>query len=753
MIQTKSGFKIKSLLFIFVFITQMLSFKYAFAARNFGDDCLNASAVGAMAYEIGICRPAAVAVEITNPYDFAKQAEVTCEISDLSDNSVLYTKTCKYAISPNTKILRIIQTDYAAYGTFNISVTAKCNDISVSKSTVYSNVVPTNEKADFMGFSTHFAFQNREKPSMSFPQIDASGVGWIRDEFYWRSGDTSSGYKVPDYVREYIQYAKDNNLKILMVLDDANSILPRTDAEVEKFAKFCGFAAGEFKDDVDAFEIWNEPNLSRIGDNGATGEQYTKILKAAYSAVKAANPKATVVGGALTAMNYPTTDAGISGICKTGEEFLTEMMTAGAAEYMDAFSFHPYTFGVYYYPDETNKMTLMQNVNKVKSILGSNVPIWFSECGYSNNTFLTEADQAIALTRIAAQVKYEPQVERMIVYNYREKGTDVNDAEHNWGIVGIDHTPKQAYAAIANINALLGSSEPFYKFDNSGAKFKAYGFNGTDGKKVYAIWAHRNRMEYNSPSTAVLTAVSNSGAATATQDSISIGVPDDMELTLSDMYGNTLKTLNVGESYTVTYEPVYAILHYKNRTVKTDGNTVRVYGVTKPNRDVTMRVYESISVFGKTEYIGQKKSDAYGIYSFEFETDETKVYTMLINDSSSAFESGLGSGGDEFEIACTFYDTSGNEIKEKKDLYNADKIKIRTEITPKNGSSTAPELYGGVYVGDRLCCSNVAEPRFGADGKYTAETTLDIIGESNKIRLMFWQSDMRPVRESLSIEK
>ncbi|MBS6832977.1 MAG: hypothetical protein KH216_09190, partial [Clostridiales bacterium] len=78
MIQTKSGFKIKSLLFIFVFITQMLSFKYAFAARNFSDDCLNVSAVGAAAYEIGICRPAAVAVEITNPYDFAKQAEVTC---------------------------------------------------------------------------------------------------------------------------------------------------------------------------------------------------------------------------------------------------------------------------------------------------------------------------------------------------------------------------------------------------------------------------------------------------------------------------------------------------------------------------------------------------------------------------------------------------------------------------------------------------------------------------------------------------
>ena len=113
-------------------------------------------------------------------------------------------------------------------------------------------------------------------------------------------------------------------------------------------------------------------------------------------------------------------------------------------------------------------------------------------------------------------------------------------------------------------------------------------------------------MEYNSPSTAVLTAVSDSGETAATQDSVSIGVPDDMELTLSDMYGNIIKTLSIGESYTVTYEPVYAILHYKNRMVKTDGNTVRVYGVTEPNRDVTMRVYESISVFGKTEYRTEK---------------------------------------------------------------------------------------------------------------------------------------------------
>jgi hypothetical protein len=80
-----------------------------------------------------------------------------------------------------------------------------------------------------------------------------------------------------------------------------------------------------------AYEIWNEPNLKWEWDDAPNPAEFTALLKAAYTAIKANHPAGIVVSGA----------------CSPGGDyddlaFLGAMYANGAKGYMDAVGVHPY---------------------------------------------------------------------------------------------------------------------------------------------------------------------------------------------------------------------------------------------------------------------------------------------------------------------------------------------------------------------------------------------------------------------------
>ncbi|MBI5958749.1 MAG: hypothetical protein HY866_08440 [Chloroflexi bacterium] len=90
---------------------------------------------------------------------------------------------------------------------------------------------------------------------------------------------------------------------------------------------------------VDAIEVHNEPNLANEWPSGPNAWQYTQMLRVAYIQIKAINPNIIVVSGGL-APTITTADRGaISDI-----EFATEMLDNGAAQWFDAFGYHPYGY-------------------------------------------------------------------------------------------------------------------------------------------------------------------------------------------------------------------------------------------------------------------------------------------------------------------------------------------------------------------------------------------------------------------------
>ncbi|MCY4060757.1 MAG: beta-galactosidase [Chloroflexi bacterium] len=109
----------------------------------------------------------------------------------------------------------------------------------------------------------------------------------------------------------------------------------------EDFARYAGAFAERYRDAIDAIIIWNEPNLSfEWGYRPVDPAAYVRLLRASYQRIKAANPDAQVLAGALAPTLEPTgSTAGLNEI-----DFLTEMYRAGAAAYFDALAIHTYGF-------------------------------------------------------------------------------------------------------------------------------------------------------------------------------------------------------------------------------------------------------------------------------------------------------------------------------------------------------------------------------------------------------------------------
>ncbi len=84
---------------------------------------------------------------------------------------------------------------------------------------------------------------------------------------------------------------------------------------------------------VHTYEVWNEPNLAGFWKPVADPVRYTELLKAAYLAIKQADPLATVVSGGLA-------PALTSGGDIDAREFAQAMYANGAQGYFDALGHH-----------------------------------------------------------------------------------------------------------------------------------------------------------------------------------------------------------------------------------------------------------------------------------------------------------------------------------------------------------------------------------------------------------------------------
>lgn len=159
-----------------------------------------------------------------------------------------------------------------------------------------------------------------------------AGMTWVKKQVRYSLGADPSG------VASLINAAHQNGFKILLgIVGDRTQLAAGFDSYIATFATYLGGVAAL---GADAIEVWNEPNIDREWPAGQiSGANYTRMLAAAFNAIKSRNGNTIVVSGAPA----PTGFFGAAGCAAGGcndDTFMQQMSAAGAGNYMDCVGLH-----------------------------------------------------------------------------------------------------------------------------------------------------------------------------------------------------------------------------------------------------------------------------------------------------------------------------------------------------------------------------------------------------------------------------
>ncbi|MFV9507244.1 MAG: hypothetical protein AB4911_22060 [Oscillochloridaceae bacterium umkhey_bin13] len=203
----------------------------------------------------------------------------------------------------------------------------------------------------------------------------------------------------------------------------------------ELFAQFAQAAASRYRGRIRYWQIWNEPDNARYWQPGPNPAAYAALLRAAYPAIKAADPSAQVLAAGLVSP-------------QPAASFLQQLHANGAWNAFDIIALHPYTDPLG--PEEGQIGGAgIGAVQGLAQTLGPK-PIWATEFGWSTGPAdrlagggapVDEATQAAFLVRGATLLRAAG-AERVIWYTFKDTAPT-----NLYGVVRAD--PSQASYAEA----------------------------------------------------------------------------------------------------------------------------------------------------------------------------------------------------------------------------------------------------------------------------------------------------------------
>lgn len=321
---------------------------------------------------------------------------------------------------------------------------------------------PTGDSARFgIACMTHvLSYAPDEEFAQDMGTIDSSGAGWIRMDINWgviqRDGPTFYDWAPFDRI---VIDARARGLNVLGLISwtpawarpspgDHYATPPRNTAD---YANFVWAAVKRYSAmGVHAYEVWNEPNNRGSWKPVADPARYVDLLKAAYLAIKDADPLATVVSGGLS-------PAVTDGYDMDPREFLQAMYANGAQGYFDALGHHPYSHPAA--PGEAQSWSgwyqMYGTSNSLRSTMEANgdggKKIWGTEFGFATSgpagSYVSETVQAQHVTTGYALFGSYPWAGPLFLWAERDYGTDPGTNYNFYGLTRKDFSKKPSFTA------------------------------------------------------------------------------------------------------------------------------------------------------------------------------------------------------------------------------------------------------------------------------------------------------------------
>ncbi len=131
------------------------------------------------------------------------------------------------------------------------------------------------------------------------------------------------------------------------------------------FLEFTRATVERYRDKIDYWEVWNEPNHRNYWGSKPDGKEYGKLLVEAAKLIKQIDPGSKVIGGSMAGIN---------------PKFTEEFLSVGSDQLIDIISYHNYGA----VPEERvyRAIELWEVINR----FNKNIELWQGECGYPSHS-------------------------------------------------------------------------------------------------------------------------------------------------------------------------------------------------------------------------------------------------------------------------------------------------------------------------------------------------------------------------------
>jgi hypothetical protein len=196
------------------------------------------------------------------------------------------------------------------------------------------------------------------------------------------------------------------------------------------YARVLAALAARYGSRLAAIEVWNEPD--QVNENYLAGPDkvraYAAMLRAAYPAVKLADPTLPVLGGSLVGSNGA---------------FLKALYKAGIKGYYDGLSVHFYHL----------TLASLRSIREVQSANGDSRPLWLDEFGWTScwprrrteqeQACVTAQTQARNLRDSVREIARAPYIAAAMVYKLHDSGAE------DFGMLSSAGSRKPAFKALS----------------------------------------------------------------------------------------------------------------------------------------------------------------------------------------------------------------------------------------------------------------------------------------------------------------